>query len=647
VVSSPAGRHPVTGEAADVQRQFSAGTPGNSRKITLDWVRQQMSTGAGQRAKFNAFYRKCQKADEYMLSSFNFAVPNGANMVRLGTAHSIINTLVAHVSPQFMDISVPPPGPRGQARAEKIEKFLTGAHHMLEQNTQYGRRELAKHCGLYGISWRKIEFDIQRWARFPEPPGEDEPADDYLDRLNEVEEKRGTLWPIIGEAVNPQTVVWDTNSREPRWLIHFYKLDAVEIHARFPDWEGPQSGEVDFWEVWTDTHVAYVADNRWALAPRNHGYAKLPWTMYRPQTGLRTVGSKPEHLYRGLLDSLFEMLEAQSRLGSQLLDITSKVAWSTEDWSGPPAITQEAMNDYDQSPGSRNFIPPGVERTPSDIPQTPNAIGEAIGFLESKVEEDSAPAVSRGQRPAGAASGFHTSVLAGIAALNFGAVVDAMERGLQQDNELMLRIVERVIRERITVWGKTESGSLEASLSPRDIKTHYVTIVRLNTTSPEEQERKVNLWSTQWRTGFVDKLTALRKAGVDDPLSVINARLSEDFFEDPMVKQAFAALAAQRVPILQQALESQENGPGSSGQVDALAAAVLGGSGQAPNGGSFGPGNTAGSRPGGSPGNPSLTTRPVMPGSLREQDVTARQIAGPRSGNRRIPGRDLSPGLGA
>ena len=58
MVSSPAGRHPISGEAAEVQRQFSAGTPGSSRKITLDWIRQQMSTGAGQRAKFNAFYRK-------------------------------------------------------------------------------------------------------------------------------------------------------------------------------------------------------------------------------------------------------------------------------------------------------------------------------------------------------------------------------------------------------------------------------------------------------------------------------------------------------------------------------------------------------------------------------------------------------------
>ena len=636
----------TTGAAAEVQTQFAAGTPGHSRKITLDWVRQQMSTGAGQRAKFNAFYRKCQKADNYMLSDFKFSVPDGANMVRLGTAHSIINTLVAHVSPQHIDIDVPPPGPRGLARAEKIEKFLTGAHHMLEQNTQYGRRELAKHCGLYGVAWRKIEFDIQRWAKFPEPPDEDEAADDYLDRLNEVEEKRGNLWPIIGEAVNPQTVTWDTNSREPRWLIHFYKLESTEIHARFPNWEGPLSGEVDFWEVWTDTHVAYVADNRWALAPRRHGYSKLPWTMYRPQTGLRTVGSKPDHLYRGLLDSLFEMLEAQSRLGSQLLDITGKVAWSTEDWSGPPAITADAMSDYDQSPGARNYLPPGVEREASSIPQTPHAISEAIVFLDSSTEEDSAPAVSRGERPTGAASGFHTSVLAGIAALNFGAVVDAMARGLQQDNELMLRIVERVIRERITVWGKTEAGTLEASLSPRDIKQHYVTIVRLNTTSPEEQERKVNLWSTQWRAGFVDKLTALRKAGIDDPLDVINARLSEDFFEDPMVKQAFAALAAQRLPILQQALQSQENPPGSAGQIDQLAQAVLGGGGQLPNSGSFGPGNQAGTSPQ-TPGTGMPTTvRPVMPGSLREQDLTARQIAGPRSGNQRVPGRDLSPGLG-
>ena len=41
-------------------------------------------------------------------------------------------------------------------------------------------------------------------------------------------------------------------------------------------------------------------------------------------------------------------------------------------------------------------------------------------------------------------------------------------------------------------------------------------------------------------------------------------------------------------------------------------------------------------------------TRPVIPGSVEEQNLVARQIASPtRTGNRRVPGRDIGPGLGA
>ena len=69
-------------------------------------------------------------------------------MLRLGTAQSVVNSLVAHVTPQFIDISVPAPGARGQARAENMEKFLTGANHMIEQFTPT-RREIAKHTCLH------------------------------------------------------------------------------------------------------------------------------------------------------------------------------------------------------------------------------------------------------------------------------------------------------------------------------------------------------------------------------------------------------------------------------------------------------------------------------------------------------------------
>ena len=94
----------VTGAAAEIQTKFLRGKPGSSVPLTLEWARQQMSTGNGARGKFSAFYAKCRMSDDYVLSKFQFSVPDGRNMVRLGTAHSILNTLVAHVSHQHLDV---------------------------------------------------------------------------------------------------------------------------------------------------------------------------------------------------------------------------------------------------------------------------------------------------------------------------------------------------------------------------------------------------------------------------------------------------------------------------------------------------------------------------------------------------------------
>ena len=120
----------------------------NEPEINIEWVRKQMSPG-GALGTFQAFHDNCAEADSFYLNEFDFSVPKGGTSVKLGTGHSVVNTLVSHVMPNFMDISVPPPGARGQARAERIEKFLTGAHHTMEQHTPT-LRDTIKHQGLYG-----------------------------------------------------------------------------------------------------------------------------------------------------------------------------------------------------------------------------------------------------------------------------------------------------------------------------------------------------------------------------------------------------------------------------------------------------------------------------------------------------------------
>ena len=179
------------------------------------------------------------------------------------------------------------------------------------------------------------------------------------------------------------------------------------------------------------------------------------------------------------------------------------------------------------------------------------------------------------------------------------------------------------------------------------MKGHYVNIVRINSVSPEEQERRLNLWSNLWRAGYVDLDTALRKGGVSNPLEVRSKILEEQFINSPGIQEQLHAAAAARIPTIQNILEAaQQQGSPQLPTPEETAQNILNtqGAQQLPNAGNFQQGNQAGTRPQAPGTGIPATTRPVIPGSVDEMRQTAAAIAGPRSGNVRVPGADISPG---
>ena len=483
---------PPTAGAVEDTIALEKASPQDEPELTISWIEATISTG---RMHFAKFWLKCRKADEYIRGDFDFPTTDNGTQVRLGTAHSIVKTLTDHITPPFIDITVPPPGPRGQARAEKIERFLKGSNHRLEQETPT-RRIINFQMGSYGVAWEKTEFIGSRWADFPEPPLDSGGIDKYRDELEVAMTKRAVEWPIATKAVNPQQVIWDTNNHyNPRWIIHFFDIDAEWVKAHFPSWDGPRgTGKVQFVEAWTHSQVAYMADRKWVMKARPHGYKIRPWTMYWPQTGITTLGNKPEDLYWGILDGNFEMIQAESQLASHYIDIVNNSTWPVRDFTGPPGMADEVMNKYDIRPGAMNVIPPNVEVSIAKVPEPSQTIIIAKNLFDQAIQDNTAPSVTRGERPTGSNSGFETSVLSGIGRLNFAAWLYASSRGLQHRNEIILSIVENVIRDRVTVWGQTETGTIDATISPKDIKGHHVNFVQLNPTAPEERERILNLW---------------------------------------------------------------------------------------------------------------------------------------------------------
>ena len=126
--------------------------------------------------------------------------------------------------------------------------------------------------------------------------------------------------------------------------------------------------------------------------------------------------------------------------------------------------------------------------------------------------------------------------------------------------------------------------------------------------------------------------------------------LAEEFLKSEQVQQILQGEAARRVPLLAQIIESASAGQTSSEQAEQIAENILNtqGAQQLPNAGNFSSVNQPPRTLASERERVQTNTRPVIPGSVEEQNLVARQIASPtRTGNRRVPGRDIGPGLGA
>ena len=81
---------------------------------------------------FGPFHRQCSEEEDYYLGRRTVPAPEGIDPVWPATAGAIINTASDHVDVNNLAIDVPS-SPRSRARAERIQKTLTGIWLMMRK----------------------------------------------------------------------------------------------------------------------------------------------------------------------------------------------------------------------------------------------------------------------------------------------------------------------------------------------------------------------------------------------------------------------------------------------------------------------------------------------------------------------------------
>ena len=80
-----------SGSGLDPQEEINReqANPLEEPLLSIDWVK---GTLEAKRTEFEEFYNNCEEAEDFYLSNFDFDVPETGSQVRLGTAHSTVNT---------------------------------------------------------------------------------------------------------------------------------------------------------------------------------------------------------------------------------------------------------------------------------------------------------------------------------------------------------------------------------------------------------------------------------------------------------------------------------------------------------------------------------------------------------------------------
>ena len=619
--------------------------PGDGIDMTIEWAQDRLSEG---RMLFSEFHQQCDLADRYYDVKFTLRIDEDIDPIPLPTLRTSTNLAMAQLIAGDQDIGYPPRHRSTQEIAERVETFLE--HNRRALDTRYPTDEqMLIQALLYGVGFKKLEVNIEAVRNLPSfDPEKDTPASRkaHTEAVDAEFERTRTVYPFHAAWIDPREMMWDFASYEPKWMIWTHKIEASWVQGHFPDWyqddSQPTTAYVELTEIWTKNQVAYYADERWVMPPMFHPYGMIPILMYQPVLTRETRDRLPHKRYQGVGYGIYHIIDAQSGLGSLHHDITQKASSSPIDIHAQSIIGQEIQNKYSTRPNARNVVPPGVEITRGPLSEPPHSLEQGKSILDRALEDSLFSPVSSTSAGRGATSGLQVNVLQNIATLHLTAMKNAWERGMVKENELVLRMVEKVLKRTIGVFGTLTRDRQTATIGPDDIKGHYTTVVTVNADTPDEKQRKETKARDGWVAGWLDHETSLREAGKPQPREIAKKVVVEGILKSEPVQMRLVQAYLQRIEAL---LAAPEQIPGDSDVLEDQLASIITDAnagdgppgapqGQAYNAGRFGAGNSDGGANGFAGGEMPATSNVAAPGTAEGDDLARRQAAQQARGGR-------------
>jgi len=437
------------------------------------------------------------------------------------TARAIVDTIVDHYITQHPVVTVPPSSLKriSQESADKLEKFYNAIIH---QNDILSiippEREGAKQLGLYGMCVFEGPWIDER----------------YLDDE--------TYFPFRYKPINPfhffpsPSYFWERSGD----VIKAYEKTVSEVKQTWPKWKTARrdTDKVKCIQYVSNEYVMFVADED-VLDDKNNMWGFIPYRTAFNGMGLLT--DKPEDMAVGILWPTISALKAEARLKTAADAIVRLGAYPPLKVNFDPA----SLN-IDIIPGSLNYVPEGSRVEKMWELDVPKDIYNNIAMVSDDIEHATMPRIVYGENPPGVTSGYHARTNVSEAGLKFQQGLDGLELAMNDILGNCARLFEKNIPGELTIWGTLPKGQYNETIKGTDIQGHYICNVNLESSKPEENERKALSGLQMYTAGAISlKTYHERYADIADHTGEFKQMLVEGILKQPQILQALASGAAQ------------------------------------------------------------------------------------------------------
>ena len=470
-------------------------------------------------------FKACEEAYE---GTFKIKVADGFEKYIPPTGRAVVDVAVDHYITQHPIVQVPPQKDTeaSQQHSDRMEKFYNNIlRENITRNVISPIREAAKQLGVYGMFCLKGPWVDERY-------------------LEEQHPTFRRFYPFNFRAVNPMFIFpepsffWNGDGG----VLEVNERTVSEVASEWPGWK-PSRGKkptdkLECIQYVNNDWIAYIADNDFVDGPKPNVYGYVPYEI--GFSGMGRITEKPEHLAVGLLLPLIEALKTEASIKSAMKAIVELYAYprlgSLQDMTGVQlGMGPNSITHLPDGPGSLFEIVSG---------HIPPDLFSYIRTLSEDVERGSFSKVVYGERPAGVDSGYHQRTLVSEVRLRFGEGVHTLENKLSNVLGKCAYLMENIIPEPISIWGRINKQYYEETIRPQDVKGHYTNYVTLATSTPEEDER-ISLAGLQLlQAGAISRLLFLEKyLKVGDATAEIRRIMVEGVMAQPEIRAAMSQAA--------------------------------------------------------------------------------------------------------